>query len=90
MFFVVAKSLVVCVFLVGMKENIDSMVEKRVEKKEPLTVCQRFEGDDLQMIEFELRWLDSNQRMQESKSCALPLGDIPLGFFWFLIPFEIP
>ena len=24
-----------------------------------------------------LGWLDSNQRMQESKSCALPLGDIP-------------
>ena len=26
----------------------------------------------------ELPELDSNQRMQESKSCALPLGDSPL------------
>ncbi len=25
-----------------------------------------------------LGWLGSNQRMQESKSCALPLGDIPM------------
>ena len=28
--------------------------------------------------DFYLGQLDSNQRMQESKSCALPLGDDPL------------
>ena len=27
---------------------------------------------------LELGMLDSNQRMQESKSCALPLGECPL------------
>ena len=27
---------------------------------------------------FKLGWSDSNRRMQESKSCALPLGDSPL------------
>ena len=27
-----------------------------------------------------LGWPDSDRRMQESKSCALPLGDIPLNF----------
>jgi hypothetical protein len=26
-----------------------------------------------------LGWRDSNPRLQESKSCALPLGDIPIG-----------
>ena len=35
---------------------------------------------------FWLGWPDSDRRMQESKSCALPLGDIPMiinvCFFW--------
>ena len=28
-----------------------------------------------------LGWLDSNQRMQGSKPCALPLGDTPTNFY---------
>lgn len=30
--------------------------------------------------QIKLGWLDSNQRIQESKSCALPLGDNPIFF----------
>ena len=31
--------------------------------------------------ENQLGWMDLNHRMQESKSCALPLGDSPLSQF---------
>ena len=31
-------------------------------------------------------WRDSNPRMQESKSCALPLGDIPILLYAALTP----